>query len=360
MKHFLVLLSVLLFGTSQLWAQTEQDPGVEDAYINVSDLPLVGIGHPFRLIYSLGNNGNDPISGVAPDNIVFTIQLQKCSPAIGGVATANGLGAISGPLLAFFDFTYDDAQKRYSAIQKPGVVFPDITSIALPAALEISAVVTALSTSGGDFSIGAVLTLTPPAGSTQNNPANDIAEIYANTITILPVTLTAFTGVVNDCNVSLNWSTGLETNFSHFEVEYSENGTDFIPVKTVASKQSPTGSNYQVTHLQTAADGYYRLKMIDMDNTYSYSSKVLQFRTTCNNSRMTIFPNPVVNDKVTITGLPAGSIIQVHNIDGKQIATLKPVQSIYQINMANYARGTYIITVVHENKQYKNFKIVKQ
>lgn len=360
MKYFLTILSVLFFSITPLLAQTEQDPGVEDSYIHASDLPLVGIGHPFRLIYSVGNNGNDPITGVAPDHIVFTIQLHKASPAIGGVPTVNGLAALSGTLLDYFDFVYNDAQKLYTATQKPTVPFPDITSVVLPAGLQINAVVTGLSTSGSDFSIGATLTLTPPAGSTGNNTGNDIGEILANTLSILPVTLSEFTGAVNNCNVALTWTTTLENNFSHFELEYSENGVDFITIKTVQSKQSPTGSKYQVTYPQTAATGYYRLKMVDIDDTYSYSNKVLQFRTSCNDNRITLFPNPVVNDKTTITGLPAGSIIQIHHVDGKLVNTLKPAQSVYQINMERYASGTYIITVISENKPYKNFKVVKQ
>jgi hypothetical protein len=360
MKYFLIVFTVLFFWSAPLIAQTEQDPGVEDAYIEAADLPLVGVGHPFRLIYTMGNNANDEISGIAPDNIVFTIQLQKCAPAIGGVITTNGLGALSGTLLDYFDFTYNDALKRYTATQKTTVVFPGIASIALPAALQIGAVVTNLSTSGSDFSIGAVLTLTPPAGSTQNNPANDVAEIYARTLSILPVTLADFTGVVNNCNVLLNWTTSLETNFSHFEVAYSENGVDYSTIKSIPSKQSATGSQYQFTNFQQAATGYYRLKMVDIDGTYSYSNKVLQFKTTCSNNKLTLFPNPVINDKVTINGLPAGSIIQIHHIDGKLVRTLKAAQSIQLINMANEARGTYIITVVSENKTYGSFKIIKQ
>lgn len=360
MKYFLTIFSAFLFWTTSLSAQTDQDPGVEDSYIHASDLPLVGVGHPFRLIYSVGNNGNDPITGVAPDNIVFTIQLHKASPAVGGVATVNGLAALSGTLLDYFDFVYNDAQKLYTATQKPAVVFPDITSFVLPAGLQINAVVTGLSTSGSDFSIGATLTLTPPAGSTGNNTANDIGEIFANTLSILPVTLSEFSGVVNNCNVALTWTTTLENKFSHFDLEYSENGIDFITVKTIPSKQSATGSNYQLTYPQTAATGYYRLKMVDIDGTYSYSNKVLQFRTSCNDNRITLFPNPVVNDRTTITGLPAGSIIQIHHVDGKLVNTLKPAQSVYQINMERYARGTYIITVISENKVFKNFKVVKQ
>lgn len=341
-------------------AQPEQDPGVEDAYIHASDLPLVGIGHPFRLMYSIGNNGNDEISGIPPDNVVFSIQLHKCSPAVGGVASVNGLAALSGTLLTYFDFTYNDALKLYTAVQKPAVPFPNITSINLPAGLQINAVVTGLSTSGSDFSIGATLTLTPPVGSTGNNTANDIGEIFANTLSILPVTLSEFIGAVNNCNVSLSWTTTLENNFSHFDLEYSENGVDFITVKTVQSKQSATGSKYQVNYPQTAATGYYRLKMVDIDGTYSYSNKVLQFRTNCNDNRITLFPNPIVNDRTTITGLPPGSIIQIHHSDGKLVNTLKPAQSVYQVSMERYAAGTYIITIISDNKPFKNFKVVKQ
>jgi len=45
--------------------------------------------------------------------------------------------------------------------------------------------------------------------------------------TALPVELTSFEGRALGCDVQLNWSTATEVNFSHYEVERSENGVDF-------------------------------------------------------------------------------------------------------------------------------------
>lgn len=360
MKRILTaIIGLLIITNTTLLAQIEQDPGVDDAFIHEDDLPLMNIGHQFRLIFRLTNNGNDPISGVAPDNISFTIDLEKCAPHVGGVVTANGMDAISGPFLAYFDVTYSDAEKRYTAVQKPGVEFPGIGPT-IPMDIQINVVVTALSVNMADFSVGAVFELTPPAGATENNPLNDIAEVFASTASLLPVTLSVFDGSVNACNVVLNWETSMETNFSHFELQYSENGTDFTTIKNIPAVSGAGAKKYQTSITQNAATAYYRLKMVDLDNTFSYSGKVLQFRTNCNNDKITLFPNPVVNDRVTISGIPQKSIIQIHHIDGKLLETVKPVQSVHQINMSRYARGSYLITVIHENKVHQTFKVVKQ
>lgn len=360
MKHiYTAIIGLLLITNTSLFAQTSAEPGVDDAYIEPTDLPLINVGHQFRLIYILTNNGNDPITSVGTDNLTFTIQLQKCAPHVSGVVTPNGMDAISGVFLNYFDVTYDDATKTYSAVQKPGVEFPGIAGPDMPMEIQINVVVTALSTSITDFSIGGVFELIPPVDAENNITLNDTAEVFASTQSLLPVTLLSFDGAVNGCNVNLNWATSLETKFSHFEVEYSENGVDFSSIKTVQPLATPGVRNYQTSITQNVATAYYRLKMIDIDGTYSYSNKVLQFKTTCSNNRIVLFPNPVVNNKATINGLPANSLIQIHHADGKLIETIKPLQSVHQINMSKYAKGMYIITVIHESKVVESFKVVK-
>ncbi len=358
-RIFTALIGLLVITNTSLFAQTETEPGVDDAYIHADDLPLMNIGHQFRLIYQLTNNGNDPITGIGDNNITFTIQLQKCAPHIGGVVTSNGLAAISGTFLNYFDVTYDDVTKEYSAIQTPGVEFPGITDANLPMDIQINVVVTALSTNIADFSIGGVFELIPPADAATNNVSNDIASVFTSSQSLLPVTLLSFEGGINGCNINLNWATSLETKFSHFEVEYSENGIDFSTIKTVQPLASPGVRNYQTSITQNVAVAYYRLKMIDLDGTYSYSNKVLQFKTTCSNNRIVLFPNPVVNDKATINGLRANSLIQIHHADGKLIETIKVLQSVHQINMSGYAKGIYIITIINESKVVESFKVVK-
>lgn len=88
--------------------------------------------------------------------------------------------------------------------------------------------------------------------------------------TPLPVTLESFSARLNDeKRAQLNWRTTSETNFSRFEVEKSDEGFLWQNIGILASKST---KNYTFVHPEKwSGVRYYRLKMIDLDDTYAYS-----------------------------------------------------------------------------------------
>ncbi|QRR01164.1 T9SS type A sorting domain-containing protein [Dyadobacter sandarakinus] len=92
----------------------------------------------------------------------------------------------------------------------------------------------------------------------------------------LPVTLIAFNAQKENATVLLSWQTTSETRSDRFEVEHSMNGKAWNPIATVAaSGESASLKNYQYIHQNPVADiNYYRLKMVDSDETFAYSAIV--------------------------------------------------------------------------------------
>jgi serine-aspartate repeat-containing protein C/D/E len=86
---------------------------------------------------------------------------------------------------------------------------------------------------------------------------------------VLPIQLVSFTAQPQSNNVQLNWVVATETNVATYQVLYSSNGTSFSSI----TSQPATGSrNYSQLHT-TPQPGlnYYRLKVIDIDGSVSYS-----------------------------------------------------------------------------------------
>jgi hypothetical protein len=83
-----------------------------------------------------------------------------------------------------------------------------------------------------------------------------------------------FTAEVQSNTVVLSWRTGVEMNLSIFQVQRSTNGSSFYSIGAV----EPTGSYSQYQYVddnllkQSMRTYYYRLEMIDMDGTSSYSN----------------------------------------------------------------------------------------
>ncbi len=90
----------------------------------------------------------------------------------------------------------------------------------------------------------------------------------------LPVRLENFSAELNrEGQAVLNWRTTSEDNFSKFEVEKSMSGDTWITIGSVASRGAIDGKGvYRFTDSERIAGvTYYRLKMIDLDNTYEHS-----------------------------------------------------------------------------------------
>ncbi|MEL7162785.1 MAG: T9SS type A sorting domain-containing protein, partial [Bacteroidota bacterium] len=105
---------------------------------------------------------------------------------------------------------------------------------------------------------------------------------------VLPLDLLSFTGRTREKTNLLTWTTANEEDFSHFAVQRSLTATDWATVGTIPGEQQGT-----YTFEEEAQTAYYRLKMIDLDGTFSYSEVVrLENKTGAIAGAMRVYPNP--------------------------------------------------------------------
>lgn len=178
-------------------------------------------------------------------------------------------------------------------------------------------------------------------------------RLYDVTAT-LPVKLESFQGKKQNESAVLNWTTSGETAFSHFEVEWSADGSNFAKAGTVQSATGNGTKAYAFTHPFTADMSqesrlYYRLKMVDQDNSYTYSSIV-----TINNSNFSdvkLYPVPAtdhiwVEVPVSVSRQqPAYSIVTPA---GQIVTQGKITQAVQQIQLPAMAPGMYYLRLNNE------------
>ncbi len=140
--------------------------------------------------------------------------------------------------------------------------------------------------------------------------------------TILPVELTRFNGDAEGCNINLSWSSSSEENFSHYELERSSDGRNFIMAESIKGSGSTTGGHYFFHDNQADLRNYYRLKMIDFDLTYEYS-KIINVDADCEIIKnITVYPNPVGDDFVNVkvnSVKEAEQVITLVDVTGHEI-----------------------------------------
>ena len=169
---------------------------------------------------------------------------------------------------------------------------------------------------------------------------------------VVPVELTSFSASVNESDVILTWSTATETNNAGFEIQRREGKSEFSIIGFVPGHGTTTESkSYKFIDANLSSGSYtYRLKQIDFNGTFSYSSEVsvdinapIQFELAQN------YPNPF-NPSTTIKfSLPQSAFVtlKVYNILGQEVSTLVngfTEAGIHSINFdaSNLNSGIYL------------------
>lgn len=181
-----------------------------------------------------------------------------------------------------------------------------------------------------------------------NNPANDNSTTTVKIIAPLPVTLVSFTAVKESSISQLSWATTEETNSDRFEIERSTNGKNWNKIGSVASNgESNVLHNYKYTD-KTPINGenLYRLKMIDNDATFAYSSiRSVRFEGLANSVVSAyVYPNPSTERVFLKTADLSGvSQVSVLDLNGRIVLTTKVVAE--GISVRSLSTGAYILKV---------------
>lgn len=181
----------------------------------------------------------------------------------------------------------------------------------------------------------------------------------------LPITLLSFSGSLKGSNVLLEWSTSAEINSKEFQIEKSNDGVTYRRLNTVpAAGNSSTLKKYTYLDIEATELNYYRLKMVDLDNSYKQSNVVIVKNPGLSQS-VSVLNNPFKDYiNVRFAKLPKGKVaIKLIDISGKLISvseSYNPLTSIIRFDNYNKAisKGIYILQVDNEGKQY-NLKLMK-
>ena len=195
-----------------------------------------------------------------------------------------------------------------------------------------------------------------------SNTASDATAVLATwnnlCLSVLPVSLNSFTAQKNNNDGLLQWQTSNETSSAYFDIERSYDGKTFTTVSKVNAQQSSNNSysyNDNAVFASTNSKVFYRLKIVDANGNYKYSSIVKL--TSIKDIKIGVFPNPATN-AVTISGLNNKDVIRVLSIDGKVLLQqTAQVQSMI-INIEKYKSGSYILQVQND-KEVTQQKFVK-
>ena len=183
----------------------------------------------------------------------------------------------------------------------------------------------------------------------------------------LPVELQTFTATLADKRAILDWQTATEVNSYAFEVQKKTTDQDWFAIGKVIAhglSNSPKYYSFQDDKLISGTN-YYRLKMLDNDGSFKYSS-IVSVRLGAPSSLMIAqnYPNPFNPATVISYSLPQNSYVtlKVYDVLGKEVAVLvneNKSAGDYQINFngSKLPSGTYVYRL-SANGQYSAKKMI--
>ena len=168
----------------------------------------------------------------------------------------------------------------------------------------------------------------------------------------LPVTFLSFSFQGKNAKkyIQLTWQTVSEVNFKQFEVERSDNGINFYKIGIVRAKGKGQYDFFDENPLPSI--NYYRLKMVDNDDTYVYSNIITVVRKTLNAYNTVVSPNPSNDGWFTLTCKDAP--ITNNDVNITIVNTIGQVVQTIQLAGANFQQpvhfnipnsGVYFMTI---------------
>jgi len=186
-------------------------------------------------------------------------------------------------------------------------------------------------------------------------------------LAVLPAGIISFMATPAASNtIAVQWNVGTEAQAVAYEVQRSVNGTDFSAIGTMEAVFAQ--SLYTYTDLQPGEGTlYYRLKLVNRDNSVTYSAVIL-IRNTIFKSQLAIRPSVVITGTVNlfVCGETADTrlLVTVADVLGrvrvrKNIAVAQGDSKV-PVDISQLAKGVYFLLAVDANGQQKVLPFEKQ
>ena len=218
----------------------------------------------------------------------------------------------------------------------------------------------------------------PIVGINGDNSGNSVTRTGVNTFspfivavlgTPLPLKFGNISAARKNQIVNVQWESLSEDNVDFYEVQKSSNGLSFTKAGVVNAlgNNLPSYNYGWVDALPGSGAVFYRIKAVDNDGKYKYSS-IVKVAPENANGGMRIYPNPVqANGRINMEAgaLARGTYrVELTDMSGVRVytRTLEHAGGSLTQNMelsSSLRTGTYILKFSGENVRYTNTVIVK-
>jgi hypothetical protein len=179
---------------------------------------------------------------------------------------------------------------------------------------------------------------------------------------VLPLSLLSITATAQANSVLIKWQVSNESYVNYFSVERSgSSNKNFLEISKVYGKGNSLPMQSYATTDSRPQQGwnYYRLKQVDNDGKFKYSSVVPVFFDV--NATIVLYPNPTTGF-IYVSGLKEGekADLFLRDMHGNKLSIANTTQSTYQFNLTNLSSGIYYLTILQAGRTVHRKFVLQQ
>lgn len=172
----------------------------------------------------------------------------------------------------------------------------------------------------------------------------------------LPIQIKSFKGYsINNCNVKLEFESGIESNVRNIEVEGSFDGANFLKLHELLPRGSD--SRYAIEFINRGRN-FYRLKINDLDGSFSYS-EVIRVNDNCASTSIRISPNPSAQ-KIWVENVQRNDQLIIVDITGREVFRQLVKSNPNELDIQHLASGLYFLKAFRKNIKIETVRFLKQ
>ncbi len=187
----------------------------------------------------------------------------------------------------------------------------------------------------------------------------EITTLTSNLNVALPVLFTDFKATSYEKNTILSWSIAEEKNVKQYQIEQSNNGTDF---STIGKMDANLLTTYQFIDDSkiSAPLSYYRIKAIDFNEKFKYS-EIIKVQKENSSSFIKIYPSIVTgNTPIHIQHNEDNAEIMICHTTGQLVKTQRITNLTSYLDINEMSKGMYFIFVkTNNNKRFVDKLIIQ-
>ncbi len=173
----------------------------------------------------------------------------------------------------------------------------------------------------------------------------------------LPVKFVSVDAKKEAQNVRLTWKVSEETDVERYEIEKSYDGRSFSVIGAVQAMQR---AQYNFTDASLSGKSFYRIKSIDRDGRYGYSS-VLKYQAGLSAVQPKVFPVPAAHS-IRVQHDAGIKEIELTSADGKVMKTTATEKGSQQttIDLSSMQKGVHYVRYKDDLGNIETIRFIKQ